>query len=88
MSHKGLLCPRRQAIEGLGGAALHLDLVLLLPLSKTSGDGIECIEPNMGELGSACKADSATEKASILSGVGSGEDGVKEPRAGDWSKIV
>ena len=71
MSHKGLLCPRRLASESLG-ATLHLDFV---SISHGSSDGILCIKLNMGEFGSE-RADSATENANILSGVGSGEEGV------------
>jgi len=71
MSHKGLLCPRRLASDSLG-ATLHLDFV---SISQGSADGILCIKLNMGEFGSE-RADSATENANILSGVGSGEEGV------------
>ena len=43
---------------------------------------------NMGELRSDCKAASATENASILSGVGSGEGGLKQGSEGEDIRSV
>lgn len=42
----------------------------------------------MGELGSGWRAASATLKASILSGVGSGEGGLNDGSEGDDNRMV
>jgi hypothetical protein len=80
-SHMGLLCPRRLASEALGGSALHLEEVVLFAQGSCAGQNRSPVETlslpaKAGELGSAWRAASATENANILSGVGSGEEGV------------
>jgi hypothetical protein len=83
IAHNGL--PRLVAIDWTAfGSALHLEKGLFVSQPHTSCDGIESLKPNMGELGSCCSAASAPEKASIRSGVGSGDEGgLKQEMEGD-----
>ena len=82
--------PRLVAIVCLG-SILHLESRVLVGsfhswISSWRGTRYDSL--NMGEFKSDWSAASATENASILSGVGSGEGGLKHGREGEDNKSV